>query len=197
MEDAAFFDCNNAIEDPILWIKGSARCDGGAAFWPTMRLLSCFAMLSASSISMWNTVRSSIYSGYSGVRVPSKFLQRWWNPPASWMHWLTCFEGRRCPTSRRIRKDVMGVPWDSLLDIAWDTLASVRVSRKRERRGCFSFNVRHFQLTDCMLVHDFVLLFIHVWKWFDLLFAGHGEGFVKQKLTTCVWHSVGNSWVWS
>ena len=113
---------------------------------------------------------------------------------------LTCFEGRRCPTSRCIRKDVMGVPWDSLLDIAWDTLASVRVSRKRERRGCFSFNVRHFQLTDCMLVHDFVLLFIHVWKWFDmfdLLFAGHGEGFVKQKLITCVWHSVGNSWVWS
>ena len=35
-----------------------------------------------------------------------------------------------------------------------------------------------------MLVHDFVLLFIHVWKWFDLLCTGHGEGFAKQKPTT-------------
>ena len=73
MEDAAFFDCDNAIEDPILWVKGSARCDGVAAFWPTMRLLSCVSMLSASSISKWNTVWSS------GVQVPSKFLERWWN----------------------------------------------------------------------------------------------------------------------
>ena len=84
----------------------------------------------------------------------------------SWMHWLSCFEGRRCPASRRIWKDVMGVPWDSLLDIGWEILAPVRVSRKQERRGCFSFNVRHFQQTDCLLVHYFLLLFIHVWKWF-------------------------------
>ena len=43
MEDATFFHCNNAIEDPILWVKGSTCCDGVAAFWPTMRLLCCLA----------------------------------------------------------------------------------------------------------------------------------------------------------
>ena len=111
----------------------------------------------------------------------------------SWMHCLTYFEGRHCPASRPIWKDVMGVPWDSLLDIAWDVLAPVRVSRNRERRGCFSFNVRHFQQTDCLLVHDFLLLFIHVWKWFGHSVRWSWRRFRQAKATTCVWHFVGNS----
>ena len=179
MEDAALFESDNAIEDPILWTKGTARCDGVAALWPTMRFLSCLTMLSASSISKWNTVLSS------GVQLPSKFLERWWNH-------LGCIV-RHCPAARPIWKDVMGVPWDSLLDIAWDVLAPVRVSRNRERRGCFSFNVRHFQQTDCLLVHYFLLLFIHVWKWFGHSMRWSWRRFRQAKATTCVWHFVGNS----
>ena len=151
MEDATFVDCDNAIVDPIVWIKGSARCDGVAAFSPTMRLLSCLAMPSASSISKWSTVWSSMQwiQWRSG---PFKVFEALMKPaPVSRMHWLNCFEGRRCPASRRMWKYVIGVPWDCLLDIASDSLAPVRVSRKRERRGCFSFNVRHFsKLIACL-----------------------------------------------
>ena len=101
MEDATFFHCNNAIEDPILWVKGSTCCDGVAAFWPTMRLLCCLAMLSASSISKWNTVWSSMqwiqwrsgrFKVFAALMKPAT---------VSWMHWLTCFEGRRFTFARQ------------------------------------------------------------------------------------------------
>ena len=88
MEDATFFDCDNAIEDPTLWIEGSARCDGFAAFSPTMRLLSCLAMPSASSISKWSTIWSSMQwiQWRSG---PFKVFEALMKPaPVSWMHWL-------------------------------------------------------------------------------------------------------------
>ena len=90
MQDATFIDCDNAIEDPMLWIKGSARCDGVAA-WPTMRVHSLLAMLSASSISTWNAV----WSRTQWIRWRSGPFQALMKPaPVSWMHWLTCFEGR-------------------------------------------------------------------------------------------------------
>ena len=108
MEDATFFHCNNAIEDPILWVKGSTCCDGVAAFWTTMRLLCCLAMLSASSISKWNTVWSSMqwiqwrsgrFKVFAALMKPAT---------VSWMHWLTWFESRRFTFARQH----VNVSWD-------------------------------------------------------------------------------------
>ena len=98
----------------------------------------------------WTQWRSGPFKVFEALMKPA---------PVSRMHWLNCFEGRRCPASRRMWKDVIGVPLDCLLDIASDILAPVRVSRKRERRGCFSFNETLPQ-ADCMPFLDFVLLFI-------------------------------------